>query len=143
MNRPPRPNNESVIGRPQWKAISTWSAAVTACVLGALLFAVNVLGFEETKAVTVSFLTLAFAKLWFVLNLREPGSTILDNDIVGNRWMLGAISICTVLLVAAVYVPSLSGILETSSPGITGWITILFLSALPMFAGQVKLALRN
>ncbi|MFW6151401.1 MAG: cation-translocating P-type ATPase [Verrucomicrobiota bacterium] len=139
MNRPPRPNDESVMGKPQWKSVSVWSAVMTACVLGALLFAVNVLGFDETKAVTVSFLTLGFAKLWFVLNLREPGSTIFDNDIVANKWMWGAIAGCVALLLAAVYLPALSNILGTSSPGGTGWTTILALSVAPMIAGQIHL----
>jgi Ca2+-transporting ATPase len=52
-------------------AIGGWSVVIGACVLGALSLALMRLGFDEMKAITVSFLTLAFAKLWFVLNLRD------------------------------------------------------------------------
>jgi P-type Ca2+ transporter type 2C len=70
MNRPPRDPRESVLTRHHWLAIGGWSVVIGACVLGALSLALMWLGFDEMKAITVSFLTLAFAKLWFVLNLR-------------------------------------------------------------------------
>jgi len=86
--------------------------------------------------VTISFLTLAFGKLWFVLNLRDPGTTILDNDVVRNRWVGAAVALCITLLLMAVYMPGLSHVLQTRPPGVTGWTLILCLSAVPMVVGQ-------
>ena len=74
MKRPPRPRTESVLTPSHWAAIGGWSVLVAACVLGALVTAFYLLGLERQQAITVSFLTLAFGKLWFVFNLRSPGS---------------------------------------------------------------------
>jgi Ca2+-transporting ATPase len=88
--------------------------------------------------VTVSFLTLAFAKLWFVFNLRAPDSSVLRNDVVGNPWIWAALAACVVLLLVAVYAPGLSAVLGTERPGFAGWLTVLLLSSLPMVAGELR-----
>jgi len=87
--------------------------------------------------VTVSFLTLAFAKLWFVLNLRSPNADLLRNEVTGNRWMWGAVALCAMLVVAAVKLPGLSRILETRPIGWGGWGFALGISLIPVFLGQI------
>jgi Ca2+-transporting ATPase len=137
MDRPPRPRNESVLTRRHWLAIGAWSAILAICVLGALAWAKRGAGMDTPRAVTVSFLTLGFAKLWFVFNLRDGGSRLLANDVVGNPWIWAALAVCTALLVAAVYVPGLSLVLKTEGPGAGGWAAVLLLSLVPAAAGQV------
>jgi Ca2+-transporting ATPase len=139
MNRPPRSPDESVITRHHWAAIGGWSALVATCVLVALSIATTALGFDTRRAVTVSFLTLAFAKLWFVVNLRSRGSTLWNNDIVRNGWVWGALGLCIVLLLAAVYAPGLSTLLKTEPPGRWGWLCVLGMSLVPLIVGQIAL----
>jgi Ca2+-transporting ATPase len=98
---------------------------------------------DTVTAVTVSFLTLACAKLWFVFNLRDPDSRIWDNDVVRNGWVWGAIVLCAGLLLAAVYAPGLSTLLKTRSPGPDGWLCVLGMSLVPFVAGQIILAFRK
>ena len=136
MRRKPRPRDEPVLARRHWRAVGGWSALIGACVLGALALALYGLGFEERRAVTVSFLTLAFGKLWFVYNLRSPGSRFFKNDIVRNPYIAGSIVLCTVLLLLAVYQPVLSGVLMTRDPGTAGWVLILVMSLIPFLFGQ-------
>jgi Ca2+-transporting ATPase len=132
MNKPPRSAREPMLGREQWWAIGAWSGVISVCVLVALIVAIESLGLPTPAAVTVSFLTLGFAKLWFVFVLRDPASSFWRNDIVGNPWIWLALAVCAVLLVAAVHLPGLSGILKTANPGGTGWLLALGLSAVPM-----------
>jgi Ca2+-transporting ATPase len=136
MKRKPRPRSEPVLTRAHWSAIGGWSVLVAACVLGALIVASYLLGFEQKQAVTASFLTLAFGKLWFVFNLRNPGSRLLDNDIVRNPYIAGSIALCAALLIAAVYLPGLSGVLKTQDPGLRGWLLVLGMSLIPFILGQ-------
>lgn len=136
MQRKSRPRSESVLTRAHWSAIGGWSVLVAACVLGALIVASYLLGFEQKQAVTASFLTLAFGKLWFVFNLRNPGSRLLDNDIVRNPYIAGSIALCAALLIAAVYLPGLSGVLKTQDPGLRGWLLVLGMSLIPFILGQ-------
>jgi len=135
MDRPPRDPKEPVLTRHHWMAIGGWSFVVGACVLGALNLALLALGFEETQAVTVSFLTLGFAKLWFVFNLRDQKRRILRNEITQNRWIWAALALCTCLLLLAVYFPPLSAVLETQDPGLDGWLLILGMSLVPAILG--------
>jgi len=143
MERLPRDPKEQVLTRKHWLAIGGWSVLVAASVLGALSAARFGLDFDETAAVTVSFLTLGFAKLWFVLNLRDRGTTLFSNDITRNGWVWGAIALCAALLAAAVYVPGLSTLLKTKPPGTNGWLCLLGMSLLPVVIGQVVLAFRK
>lgn len=143
MMRKPRPRDESVLTRAHWRAIGGWSVLISSCVLSALVFALYILGFEQRRAVTISFLTLAFGKLWFVFNLRNPGSRMLDNDIVRNPYIAGSLVLCTALLLAAVYVPGLSGILRTQAPGSGGWLLVIGISLIPFLWGQVQRSLQG
>lgn len=136
MQRRPRPYDEPVLTRSHWSAVGGWAVLVSACVLLSLVIAFYGLGFSQPRAVTVSFLTLAFSKLWFVYNLRSPGTGFLDNDIVGNPYIAGSILLCIALLLASVYLPWLSTLLSTRGPGPTGWGLILAMSLIPFLAGQ-------
>ena len=136
MHDDPRPSEEPILTRSHWFAIGGWAMLISACVLAGLAAALYFLGFEQRQAVTISFLTLGFGKLWFVYNLRSPGSRLLSNEIVRNPYVAGAIALCAALLVAAVYVPVLSDVLQTRDPGLHGWLLLLGLSLVPLFWGQ-------
>ncbi|MDZ7718913.1 MAG: cation-transporting P-type ATPase [Balneolaceae bacterium] len=136
MKNKPRPKEESVLTQSHWLAIAGWSFIISASVLIALALAVYELGFEQEQAVTISFLTLAFGKLWFVYNLRGAGTRFLSNEITKNRYVAGSILLCIVLLLAAVYLPGLSDVLKTRDPGQSGWLLLLGMSLLPFVIGQ-------
>lgn len=138
MKRRPRPRTEPVLTRRHWLSVGGWAALMAGCVIGALVLAVYALDFETRRAVTVSFLTLAFGKLWFVFNLRSKNSRIMDNDIVRNPYIGAALALCTLLLLAAVYLPGLSAVLKTEPPGSTGWMVVLGVSLIPFAWGQVR-----
>ena len=91
---------------------------------------------------TVSFLTLAFAQLWHVFNMRERGSYLLRNEITRNRYVWGALLLCIGLILIAVYVPGLSTVLRVTDPGLSGWSLIVGASLFPLAVGQSVKALR-
>jgi P-type Ca2+ transporter type 2C len=136
MNRRPRSREEAVLTRRHWLSIGGWAALMSGCVLASLMIAFFVFDFDHDQAVTVSFLTLAFAKLWFVFNLRDPGTRLLTSDIARNPYIHYAILLCTVLLIASVYLPGLSHVLKTEHPGTHGWLLLLGMSLLPFVWGQ-------
>jgi len=113
MEEQPRDPGESVLTRAHWMEITGFAAIMAACVLAALLLGQRWLGLTELEAVTVSFLTLAFGKLWFTFVLRSPASGVVRNEITRNPWVWGALALCSVLLAAAVYLPLLSLPLQT------------------------------
>ncbi len=137
MEEPPRSPRESVLTRAHWLEITGFAALLAVCVLGALLLADHWLELTELEAVTVSFLTLAFGKLWFTFALRNPNSSILRNEITRNPWVWGALALCIVLLAAAAYQPFLSGLLQTRPLGWRPWLLLLAMSVIPLLAGQM------
>jgi Ca2+-transporting ATPase len=136
MKQPPRDSKEPILSSQHWLAIGGYGAMITASVLGALMVALIWLGMDERQAVSVSFLTLAFAQLWHVFNMRDSGSTLLKNDIVRNPFIWGALGLCTVLLLAAVYIPAFAQVLRVVDPGKEGWILIIVMSIMPIVVGQ-------
>lgn len=137
MERRPRPKEDPVLTYDHWKAIGGWSLIISASVLASLSVAIYQFGFETEKAVTISFLTLGFSKLWFTYNLRSPESTFLSNDIVRNPYVASSIVLCIFLLLATVYLPGLSNVLGTQEPGVTGWYLLLGMSFIPFIWGQL------
>lgn len=139
MQREPRPQSEPVLTRGHWSAVAGWAVLLAGSVLGSLAIALYVLDFEPLQAVTVSFLTLGFSKLWFVYNLRNPDTSFFENDIIKNPYILGSIGLCSLLLLAAVFVPGLSDVLKTRIPDWSGWLLLLGMSLLPFVLGQLIL----
>lgn len=135
MNHPPRDPEEAVLTRHHWLAIGGWSVVIGSCVLVALLLALRWLGFGDLQAITISFLTLGFSKLWFVLNLRGRGAHLFRNDVVRNPWIGAALVVCIALLLLAVYWPFLANVLQTEPPTVRGWWLIIGMSLIPALAG--------
>jgi len=141
MKRPPRDPEEPIVSRQHWLAVGGYSTVMTVAVLGAFSLALLWLKMDERQAVTVSFLTLAFSQLWHVFNMRDRGSKFLHNEITGNRYVWGALVLCTVLLLAAVLLPGLSHVLKVVNPGTPGWTLVIVASLVPFLVGQVVKAM--
>jgi Ca2+-transporting ATPase len=140
MKRPPRDPQESILTRRHWLSIGGYSLLMTAAVLAAFTLASSWLGLNEKGAVTVSFLTLAFAQLWHVFNMRDRGTPFLGNEITSNPSIWGALVLCAGLLLAAVYLPGVSDVLQVVDPGARGWPLIFGMSLIPWLVGQFILS---
>ncbi|MGD8623920.1 MAG: cation-transporting P-type ATPase [Anaerolineae bacterium] len=141
MQRPPRDPQEPILRRDHWLTMGGYSLLITFAVLGIFALALTWLGMDNDQAVTVSFLTLAFAQLWHVFNMRQRNSSLLDNEIVNNPWIWGALALCTLLLLLAVYLPGLNTLLKVTDPGLAGWLAVAGASLLPLIGGQIAKAL--
>ena len=97
----------------------------------------------DEMAVTVSFLTLAFAQLWNVFNMRDPASRMWRNDITLNPWVRLSLLLCAGLILAAVYIPWLASVLSLQIPGIREWALIAGCSLIPLVTGQVIIVWRK
>ncbi len=143
MRQPPRNPREPILTKGRWWSIFGYGGLITAPVLASLWIATSVLGMDSTKAVTVSFLTLAFAQLWHVLNMRDRDSGLVRNEVTANPYVWAALAFCTLLLLGAVYLPGISTVLSLSGPGLTGWAVILAMSLVPLVIGQIIKMIRG
>jgi len=141
MERAPRDPKEPIIGRRHWAMITGYSALITAVVLAVLAIALTRFGMAQDRAVTLSFLTLAFAQLWHVFNMRDPDASIIRNEVTQNPYVWGALALCIALLLAAVYVPFLANLLGVVNPTLEGWALVIGASLMPLILGQIGQAL--
>jgi Ca2+-transporting ATPase len=137
MDQPPRDRREPVLTRSHWWAIAGYALVITASVLGSLLLGLFAFAWDERKAVTVSFLTLAMAQLWHVLNMRDKHASRFYNDVTRNLYIWGALALCVVLLVIAIYVPLLADVLRVTHPGWQGWALAFAMSIIPLLIGWI------
>jgi len=139
MEKPPRDQEEPFLTKNHWMIIIVYGFVIAFSILLSLYFALEFFKMPVRQAVTVSFLTLTFARLWHVFNMRDKDSSMLRNEITKNPFVWGAIALCASLIFAAVYLPGLSEILETVNPGFNGWIIVITMSIIPYILGQIGL----
>lgn len=137
MARAPRDAREALVTRRGWAAIATYSGLITASVLGAMALAAA-LGADEREATSVSFLTLGFAQLWHVFNMRGRGTSVVANDVVRNPWVWTAIALSG-LLIAATSMAPLAVVLDVAPLSAVDWTIVIGMSAAPLVIGQVAL----
>lgn len=139
LRRPPRNPREPILGRVQWVTIILHSLALTACTFGALAVARLWLDLDARSEVTVTFLTLAFAQLFHVLNMRHPSSGVLRNEVTRNPWLWASLLLCTVLLAVPPYLPPVAHVLHLEPPSPVMWAIILGLSIAPLLVTQAAM----
>lgn len=142
MNRPPRDRDEPILARSHWIFIGVFGFVISICVIGAMTIALKEFKVSTSRAVTISFLTLGFARVWNVFNMRERGSDIFKNDVTLNPFTYGALAICIGLLLAAVYLPGLTDVLQVVKPGAVDWSLIMGMSLVPLFIGQASKSIK-
>ncbi|MFO7944306.1 MAG: cation-transporting P-type ATPase [Anaerolineales bacterium] len=141
MKRPPRDPDEPILTQEHWWGISAYALLISLSVLGAFGLALARFEMGLEKAVTVGFLTLAFAQLWHVFNMRGLGTGVLRNEVTENPAIWGALVLCIGLLLLATYLPFLANLLETVPLGLQGWMLVIPLSLVPLVLGQIGKAL--
>jgi Ca2+-transporting ATPase len=107
-------------------------SAGTFAALGAARLWLNL---DSREVVTVTFLTLAFAQLWQVFNMRHSRAGVL-NEITRNPWVWASLLLCTVLLAVPPYVAPVAHVLHLAPVTPLMWAVILGLSAAPLLATQ-------
>ncbi|MHC4168878.1 MAG: cation-translocating P-type ATPase, partial [Planctomycetota bacterium] len=138
MQAKPRSPDEPILPRNYWLSIFGYGMSLTFSVLLAFVLAFKMLKMDESHAVTVSFLTLAFAQLWHIFNMRARGTSPLKNDVTGNRYVWGALGLCCVLLILSVYLPPMARILKLVDPGLGGWLLVIGASSITPLIGLVR-----
>jgi Ca2+-transporting ATPase len=136
LKRPPRPPREPILGRTQWTIIVLHSSALSVSTFGALALAIFWLDLDGRSTVTVTFLTLAFAQLFHVFNMRHPRSGLLCNEVTGNPWLWASLALCVLLLLVPAYLPGAAHVLHLIPPSPAMWAVITCLSIAPLLITQ-------
>ncbi|WP_343772208.1 cation-transporting P-type ATPase [Natronoarchaeum mannanilyticum] len=145
MDRPPRNPEEPILTRTHWAELGVYGLVISAATIGAFVIGGGLYagGMGTDEAVTISFLTLAFAKLWHVFNVRDVASGVLMNEVTENPYVWGALGLSALILVGAVYLPGISLALSTAPIGLDGWLVVVGMSLVPLGFGQIEREFRR
>lgn len=141
MQRSPRKSQEPILTKAQLIRIGGLGLIIAMVVTATLAIALKWMKMNGGQAVTISFLTLGFARVWNVFNMRDSKSNFIINEISRNKYVWGSVAVCCFLLLIAVFAPGLHTVLATSFLDINGWILILGASLIPFLLGQVLIQL--
>ena len=128
MRRPPRPPDEAILSAAFLRRIAFYALLIALPTLGAFIWGLEG-GEAGPRALTLSFMTLAFGQTFHLVNARRRGAR--------NRWALGAVVLVTLLQIAALYLPPLARILGTAPISWGDWAVVLGLSIVPVVVGQL------
>ena len=124
MEESPRKPGEPILNR----ALKKWTIIIF-FITGLAAFLTFFIFWKLTgdigKTRTVVFALISFDSLVFAFSIRSFKKSIFRKDIFSNRFLLGGTIISMILLIAAIYLPSLQRILSTQALGINSWLIIL------------------
>jgi Ca2+-transporting ATPase len=147
MTRPPRDPKEPLM-TPRFGWLIVWQGVLLAgCTLAAFGTGMRWYGAEGDglrHAVTIAFMTLAFAQTFHAFSARSRTRSAFTTRLFTNAWLWGATLVCTLLQVGAVTVPWLRGILHTTALNTHDWCLIATASLAPVIVVEiVKVAQRG
>jgi len=136
MKRKPRDAKESLLhsSLPFILFTSFLAFLVTICIFVWELFnGLNAglpVEYVETKARTMSFTTMIFFEMFFVLNCKSEKKSVFHTNILSNKDLIISVAISIILQFFVVYVPFLQNIFGTVPLNLFDWIRIFVLSSL-------------
>jgi P-type Ca2+ transporter type 2C len=146
MKRKPRDPQERLLSR-SFAGLIAWQGLLLAGVtLAAFAVGMSWYGDEGTGlryAVTISFMTLALAQTFHAFNARSQMESAFNSRLFTNKWLWGAIVICVLLQLAAVYVPFLQTVLRTVPLNLSDWGVVLGFSLLPIVVVELVKLIRR
>lgn len=136
---PPRRRDEPIIGRPAF-AMAVITAAIMS-VSTVFMFTRSIASDGLDYARSLAFVTLAVLQLWNVFNMRSPRESLFSLGFLGNRYVLGAVSISLALQALALYAPPMQKLFSTTPIRLADWIVALVISSSILFAIEAYKAL--
>jgi Ca2+-transporting ATPase len=143
MRRPPRPTKEPVINWEMQIGTAVQAIVMTAAVLGAYYWALQIYPQQVERAQTIAFVTLCMSELLRAFTARSEHYGIFTIGVFSNKWMLWAVGSSALIVLAAVYVPFLQPFLDTVALGLSDWLLMIpFISMASIAAELTKIYLR-
>ena len=142
MRRPPRDPSEALLSRPFARRIAAYGALMAMAVFAVVGWSRNA-GISAERALTMNFLTLAFAQLMHVGNARAAHSIFSLRREKVNLYAVAAVAGVALIQVAAVHVDVWASALHLTPLAPSEWGIVVAASLVPAVAGQLARASRR
>jgi len=113
-----------------WQGLLLATVTLVAFFLGMRMHGAQGEGLKH--AVTLAFMTLAFVQVVHVFSSRSETRSAFDARLFRNGWLWGAVALCVLLQLAAVYVPFLRATLHTVPLGAQDWGVVAACALFPL-----------
>jgi Ca2+-transporting ATPase len=133
MRRQPLRPDDAILSRGFVSRILFYGVLIAAAALGAFLWALQN---SSAHATTIGFMTLALAQIFHLATARHVTSSERSDVGLTNPYALGAAGFSIALQIVAVYVTPVASMLQTTRPGLSDWLVIIALAAVPALIGQ-------
>jgi P-type Ca2+ transporter type 2C len=130
MKQKPRHPNEGIFARGLGTKIITRGILIGSVTIIAFMLMYQGDPDNLIYAQTTAFTTLVMAQLIHVFDCRSEKSVFARNPL-GNIWLIGAVFISMILLLAVIYITPLQPIFHTTDILLRDWLLIMGLSAVP------------
>jgi len=118
-----------------WQGVLLAAVTLLAFFVGMEMYGVQGEGLKH--ATTVAFMTLALVQVVHVFSSRSETRSAFDARLFKNGWLWGAVTLCLLLQVAAVYVPFMRAVLDTVPLVARDWGVVAGCALLPLAVVEV------
>ncbi len=142
MIRPPRPPREGIFSRGLGLKIIFQGLIIGGTTLLIYIYQLKSgAGMEQAR--TAAFATLVFAQLFFVFQCRAEQRVIFQIDLLGNKYLLGAVLISAVMQILVMTVPWLQSIFYTTALREQDWLIIILGTGISAVLGNLIIQFRS
>lgn len=142
MIRPPRPPREGIFSRGLGLKIIFQGLIIGGTTLLIYIYQLKSgAGMEQAR--TAAFATLVFAQLFFVFQCRAEQRVIFQIDLLGNKYLLGAVLISAVMQILVMTVPWLQSIFYTTALREQDWLIIILGTGISAVLGNLIVQFRS
>jgi P-type Ca2+ transporter type 2C len=138
MEHPPRPSKEPIINKRMQSGILVQTIAITAVTLTAFFLGRHFYPETPMVAGTMAFITLSFSELFRAFTARSELYPLFKIGLFSNRYMVVAVLVSLLLLLAVAYLPFAQPIFSTVSLTWTQWEIIMPLFLLPAVVAEIQ-----
>ncbi len=137
MQQPPKDPEEPILTRHHWTLIGSYGFILAFDLVGAYFFARQYWGMSPEMCNNIVFFSLAFAQLFHVFDMREAEERIFNNQVTRNKYVWGALVLCTAALAAAYFIPLFKQALSFQTLSAKAWGLVAITSVTPVLIIQV------
>jgi P-type Ca2+ transporter type 2C len=140
MKRPPRPTREPVINWEMQIGTAVQAVVMTAAVLIAYFWALQIYPQDVPRAQTIAFVTLCMSELLRAFTARSEHYGVFSIGVLSNRWMLWATGASALIVLIAVYVPFLQPFFDTVPLSLGDWVLMIPFILMASIAAEITKA---
>ncbi|SFA75143.1 calcium-translocating P-type ATPase, PMCA-type [Clostridium frigidicarnis] len=142
MDDKPRGKNESIFSHGLMEKILVRGTLIGICTIFAFIGG-KYFGYDLAACRTMALSTLVLSQLIHVFECRSEKHSIFKINPFTNIYLIGAVLVSVIMLIAVIYLPFLEGIFHTSSMNGIQWMVVIFCSGIIALINSIYLMIKE